>query len=411
MIGYVWPEPASSAAGTRMMQLLEYFLSQDYSITFATTASPTPYCEDLTTKGIVVQKIKLNSSTFNYFVNDLSPQIVVYDRYMMEEQFGWRVTETCPNALTILDTEDLHFLRKFRQNKIKNPTIAETGLMESELARREIASIYRCDLSLIISEVEMDILKREFKVPENLLLYLPFMQEKISSAFKKTLPAYGEREDFISIGNFKHAPNVDALQYLKKDIWPLIHRKLPTAQMLIYGAYPTSAIQQLNDPKVNFLIKGRAESAEEVVKAARVSLAALRYGAGLKGKITEALRCGTPVVTTGLGAEGMGRETEGKLTITSTPEEFANAAVLLYTSEENWSKAAENGYELLNMLFCKEYYYEILSSRIKCTTENLEERRSENFTGAMLKHHYSRSTYFLSKYIELKNELEQLRKK
>jgi hypothetical protein len=99
VIGYVWPEPASSAAGTRMMQLLDYFLLQEYSVTFATTATPTPYSEDLTTKGITVEKIILNSNTFNDFIEKLSPEIVVYDRYMMEEQFGWRVAQSCPCRL------------------------------------------------------------------------------------------------------------------------------------------------------------------------------------------------------------------------------------------------------------------------------------------------------------------------
>lgn len=409
MIGYVWPEPASSAAGTRMMQLLDYFLLQGYSVSFATTASPTPYSEDLTANGITVEKIILNSHTFNDFIEKLSPDIVVYDRYMMEEQFGWRVTQSCPNALTILDTEDLHFLRQFRQKKIKDPGIPEFALKDSELAKREIASIYRCDLSLIISEAEMDLLINTFQLPKDLLLYLPFMQDKITSETKKALPAFEDRSNFISIGNFKHAPNTDAVQYLKKEIWPLIHKKLPEVKMLIYGAYPTPAILQLHEPKMNFLIKGRAESAGEVVKAARVSLAALRYGAGLKGKITEAIKCGTPVVTTETGAEGMWPKNENTLNIASTPSQFAETAISLYTSKEKWCRAAENGFGLMNTLFCKQYFYDILTSKIDLTKEALEEHRRNNFTGAMLKQHYSRSTYFLSKYIELKNELEKLK--
>jgi O-antigen biosynthesis protein len=237
------------------------------------------------------------------------------------------------------------------------------------------------------------------------------MQEQITSEVKKGLPTFQERSDFISIGNFKHAPNADAVQYLKKDIWPLIHKKLPEAKMLIYGAYPTPAIQQLHEPKMNFLVKGRAESAGEVVKAARVSLAALRYGAGLKGKITEAIQCGTPVVTTETGAEGMLTQNENKLTIASTPAEFAENAISLYTSKKKWSIAAENGFELINRLFGKQYFHDTLTARINNTKENLQEHRSVNFTGSMLKHHYSRSTYYLSKYIELKNELEKIKGK
>lgn len=409
VIGYVWPEPRSSAAGTRMMQLLEYFQNRDFPITFATTATPTPYSEDLTAKGIKIQKIELNSHSFNDFLKELTPSIVLYDRYMMEEQFGWRVSQSCPNALTILDTEDLHFLRKFRQERLKDPAIPSSALRDSELARREIASIYRCDLSLIISEAEVDLLSNEFGVPGNILLYLPFMQEPISSEEKKQLPAFEERNNFISIGNFKHAPNVDAVQYLKNDIWPLIYKSLPEAQMHIYGAYPTPAILKLNDPGKNFLVKGRAEDAAEVVKKARVSLAALRFGAGLKGKLTEAMSCGTPVVTTEAGVEGMDLFSREKFFIAQTPDTFAAKAIELYTLKEKWNEAVKNGFDLVNQLFNKDHYHQILTERIKTITENLEMHRNDNFTGSMLKHHYSKSTYFLSKYIEIKNELEKLK--
>lgn len=393
-----------------MMQLLEYFLTHNYSVTFATTAIATPYSEDLEANGITVRKIELNSPLFNDFIKELSPQVVLYDRYMMEEQFGWRVTQTCPNALTILDTEDLHFLRQFREKRSKDPSIPGSALRSSDLARREIASIYRCDLSFIISEAEMDLLKKEFHIPENLLLYLPFMQEKIPSEEIKKVPVFDERKDFISVGNFKHAPNIDAVHFLKKEIWPLIHKKLPGAHMHIYGAYPSPAILKLHDPSLNFLVKGRAEDAPEVVKNSRVSLAALRFGAGLKGKIIEAMNCGTPVVTTEPGAEGINTFSREKLTIARSPEEFAEAAVALYTSKENWCKAAENGYSLVNLLFNKKHYHGILSSKIKEIRDHLDHHRSENFTGAMLKHHYSKSTYYLSKYIEMKNELEKLKK-
>jgi O-antigen biosynthesis protein len=325
IIGYVWPEPRSSAAGTRMMQLLEYFQDRDYAVTFATTATPTPYSEDLEAKGFRVQKIELNSPSFNTFIEEFNPAIVVYDRFMMEEQFGWRVIQSCPNALTILDTEDLHFLRKFREERLKEAAVPSSALRKSDLARREIASIYRCDLSLIISEAEMHLLKHDFGVPKSILLYLPFMQEPISSERMKELPAFEERTNFISIGNFKHAPNVDAVHYLKNMIWPLIHKDLPGAQIHIYGAYPTPALLKLNDPATNFHVKGRADDAVEVVKNARVSLAALRFGAGLKGKLTEAMSCGTPVVTTEAGAEGMDFQKREKLFYTQTPEDFAEA--------------------------------------------------------------------------------------
>ena len=115
VIGFVYPEPNSSAAGIRMLQLIEAFQSHNYNITFATTCKKSEHAFDLESIGVKVVEIELNHSSFDAFVKTLNPAIVLFDRFMTEEQFGWRVSEHCPSALKILDTEDLHFLRKGRQ--------------------------------------------------------------------------------------------------------------------------------------------------------------------------------------------------------------------------------------------------------------------------------------------------------
>ncbi len=409
VIGYVWPEPNSSAAGTRMIQLLDFFQAEGYSVTFATTASETINIEDLKILGIKTVKIELNNSSFDDFIQNLQPEIVVFDRFMMEEQFGWRVSNICPDALKILDTEDLHFLRNFRENAFKNKNPDRVLLKGSELAKREIASIYRCDLSLIISESEMELLQEQFNIPQNLLLYLPFLLNPITTDTVLQLPGFEDRQHFISIGNFRHPPNVDAVFYLKQEIWPFIQKQLPKAQMHIYGAYSTARITQLHSPKENFLIKGWAKSAPEAVKNAKISLAPLRFGAGLKGKLIEAMQCGTPTVTTNIGAEGMHGNLCWNGSIKNTPEDIANAAVSLYTSEIKWKLAQKNGFNIINSRYSKSDFHKVLHSKIKFLKEELKMHRQNNFIGAMLMHHRTKSTYFLSKYIEIKNELLQLK--
>ena len=125
-------------------------------------------------------EIKLNDESFNDFVRDLNPEIVLFDRFMIEEQYSWRVTNECPNAMKILDTEDLHFLRNARQNASKKGIEFTNDLLFSDLAKREIAAILRCDLSLIISKQEIEILQNQFKIDESLLYYLPFLEESIT---------------------------------------------------------------------------------------------------------------------------------------------------------------------------------------------------------------------------------------
>ena len=120
VIGFVWPEPKSSAAGSRMLQLLNLFLDKDYEITFATACAKTDNAFDLSALGIQQEIIQLNDSSFDNYLKELQPDIVLFDRFMIEEQFGWRISEICPNALKLLDTEDLHCLRKGRQQAVKN---------------------------------------------------------------------------------------------------------------------------------------------------------------------------------------------------------------------------------------------------------------------------------------------------
>ena len=202
IIGSVWVEPASTAAGSRMLQLLQLFLEQGWKLTFATTAAPSQYAFDLESLGIAVATVQLNDSSFDAFAKALSPQLVLFDRFMTEEQFGWRIAEQCPRAVRILDTEDLHCLRKARELAIKeHRTFAQQDLI-SDIAKREIASIYRCDLTLMISTTEVELLQDFFKVPAHILWYLPFLLDPLETNFK----SFEDREHFVSIGNFLHPP-------------------------------------------------------------------------------------------------------------------------------------------------------------------------------------------------------------
>jgi hypothetical protein len=203
ILGFVWPEPKSSAAGSRMMQLIDLFAAANYKITFASTAQNLEFSEDLTHLGISVKSIELNSSSFDEFIKELNPEIVLFDRFMVEEQFGWRVSECCPDAFKILDTEDLHCLRQARQMAVKQNREFTFDDLFSDVAKREIASILRCDISLMIAEHEMELLQTVFKIDSNLLYYLPLLLEPIAISTIQNLPSFEERKNFVFIGNSK----------------------------------------------------------------------------------------------------------------------------------------------------------------------------------------------------------------
>jgi glycosyltransferase involved in cell wall biosynthesis len=404
IIGFVWPEPKSSAAGSRMMQIIQVFLNQKYQITFASPCAKSDNAFDLTTIGIAQIAIELNHPSFDVFIQELYPDVVLFDRFMMEEQFGWRVAENCPNALRILDTEDLHFLRKGRQQAFKEKQPFTDEYLFSDTAKREIASIYRCDITLIISEAEIEILKYRFKVEASLLHYLPFMQDPISSEAVQKLPKYEERSHFITIGNFIHEPNYNAVLYLKETIWPLIRNQVPKAEMHVYGSYASQKVNQLHNKKEGFLIKGFAEDANQVMQNAKVCLAAIRFGAGLKGKLTEAMQNGTPCVTTTIGAEGMFGNLDANGFVTDSPQEFADKAVELYMDENLWMEKLQNGFQVINTRFNKNEIEKGFIVILDKTIQELSNHRQNNFTGQILMHHTLQSTKFMSKWIEAKNK-------
>jgi glycosyltransferase involved in cell wall biosynthesis len=347
---------------------------------------------------------------------------VLFDRFFTEEQFGWRVEQACPNALRILDTEDLHSLRHARQQLLKAaqkicgsekekqsiaPVTADNEqlyqqMCAGDMAVREVAAIFRCDLSLMISEFEIDLLQSYFSVPSQLIFYCPFLsQPKMDSA---SLPDFSARQHFITIGNFRHEPNWDSVLWLKHQLWPMIRAQLPQAELHIYGAYPPPKATQLHNAKEGFHIKGWAADAQAVMQAARVCLAPLRFGAGIKGKLMDAMRCGTPSITTGIGAESMSGGLPWGGTVENNAGEFVAAAVAHYQNENLWQQKQQQGLTILRDYFYREDYAHALQMRLSQLNDNIQSERSINFIGQMLRHHHHKSTQYMGQWIEAKNQ-------
>ncbi|MFA0144491.1 glycosyltransferase [Vibrio lentus] len=402
-IGYVWPEPNSSAAGSHMMSLLRLFKRQGWSVEFATPAQETEHMIDLSEEGITSQSIQLNCDSFDQYIEELQPDVVMFDRFMMEEQFGWRVEKVCPNAFKLLDTEDLQFLRNARHEAVKKETELTKAHLYSDLAKREIAAILRCDLSLIISSYEMDLLQSEFNIDPKLLHHLPFMVD--FNTLPESTKSFEERKHFMTIGNFRHAPNWDAVLQLQK-IWPKIRKQLPDTELHIYGSYPPPKATALHNPKTGFHIKGWAKDAQEVMEQARVCVAPLRFGAGIKGKLLDAMKLQTPNVTSEIGSEGM--LPQGELqwpgAVADDIDEFVEQAVALYKDEERWLKAQSQCHSILEAHYEQNQLGDTLIERLTALESDLESHRLDNFFGSMLKHHSMASTKYMSQWIAEKNK-------
>ena len=398
IIGTVFPEPNSTAAGKRMLQLIDFFQQEKFKVSFLSAASFSEHSFDLNSKEIEAYTIKLNDSSFENLIAELNPDIVVFDRFASEEQFGWKVSEICPNAVKILDTEDLHFLRKARETAFKQNRKLDDQDLLNDVFKREIASILRCDLSLIISEFEMDLLTEKFKIDKQILYYLPLFAE-----VKPSLFSFSERKNFISIGNFLHEPNWQTVLKLKK-LWPKIKSKVPEAELHIYGAYATHKALQLHNEREGFLIKGRVENVEKVFSESKVLLAPIPFGAGIKGKLLESMQYGLLNVTSTIGAEGMNGNLPWNGFVCDDENEFVEKSVSLYQKDSDWLQLQKKGFEIIEKRFKKEDFLPQFSERLDEMSNNLEKHRNANFLGQILQHHSLQSTKYLGKWIEEKNK-------
>ncbi len=408
VVGAVWPEPRSSAAGAHILQVLRPLIREGWSVTFASTALDSEFAVDLASLGISTESVKVNDPGFDQLLHSLQPQVVLFDRFFIEEQFGWRVEQNCPNALRILNCEDLHCLRDARQQAHRKGEAQGELVLNNAVARREIAAILRSDLTLIISNHEMELLSKTFGIDRALLHYCPFMIEPPTRVEKNEMPAFERRRDFFVVGNFRHAPNWDAVQWLKTEVWPRVRKQLPQISLHVAGSYASDEQMSLHRPDQGFFMDGRVEEVDARFLEARVCLAPLRFGAGLKGKLIDAMRNGTPNVTTSIGAEGMAGDLPWGGEIEDDATSIAHAAVRLHEDKRSWERAQTNGFEILERRFAREQHERWLIEEIARARQDLHERRAQNFTGAMLRDHHHRSTRYLSLWIEAKNKLAQI---
>ena len=405
IIGYVWPESTSSAAGLRSMGLVDAFLKAGWTTWFISPSKENEFTESLRQLGVQVGVYEANDPKFDELLKGLQPDLVIYDRFVIEEQFGARVHEHSPRSVRVVDTQDLHFLRRARMDALKGGAsvsqVKEAAFdLLTEDALREISAIYRSDLTLVLSNFERDLLCTKFGVPESLLELNRFSY----SDYDQALPSFDQRQGFVMIGNFRHPPNRDGFFWLAQQIWPRIRQLLPQAELHVYGAYPPKEVMQLHQPEAGFHVLGWVRDQFEALKKYRVNLAPLRFGAGIKGKISDGWRVGTPVVTTSIGMEGMHEDLEFGGLQADDADLFAQAAVSLNGNRELWDQLQGRGTQIIKALYSRELESQKLIARLEAVRSGLQEIRSRNLVGAMLWHHSHRSTMYFSKWIEAKNQ-------
>jgi len=197
----------------------------------------------------------------------------------------------------------------------------------------ELDLISRADLSIVLSEHEFDLLRHHHGEKLGLL---PFTRH-----IRGAGPGFHERKGVLFIGSFQHKPNIDSVIYFVEEVMPLLRVKIPCIKLYVVGSNPTEKIKNLASQDIE--VKGFIEDLDAVLDAALVSVAPLRFGAGIKGKISTALSHGLPVVGTSIASEGMGLTNRENILIADTPHDIANAICTLHEDPNLWALLSQNG--------------------------------------------------------------------
>jgi glycosyltransferase involved in cell wall biosynthesis len=263
----------------------------------------------------------------------------------------------CQQARIIFNTVDIHYLREMREAELFNDSKKMANAMRTK--KLEIEAIRRSDCTIILSPAEEQIIKSE--IPDARLFVVPLIRNSPGRQARRS-----ELKDVSFIGGFLHKPNCDAVHFFVANIWPLVHTKLPNVNFRIMGSNVPEDIKSLECESI--VVDGFVSYLTTTFARCRVSVAPLRYGAGLKGKIASSLGFGIPCVATSVAAEGMVSGYINGIEVADEPKDFAEKIVRLYNDEAYWEKMSKHGVAFAN----SEYSIESTRDKFSMILNQLE---------------------------------------
>ena len=330
------PMPDNDSGSLRMFNLLQVFQRLGYKVSFI-AANEKDYHRKYTQE---MQKIGIECFYPPYLTSIpeyLKSQGNLYDvvllsRVHIAEKFIDAARKYCANAMILFDTVDLHFLREQRQAEIsQDKHILANAKMRKQ---QELNTARKADKTLLVSPAEIELFKRE--APDVPVALLSNIHQNHETVF-----GYQARKDILFIGGFEHLPNVDAMEFFITEIFPILHDLKPEIRLLIVGSHLPDTIAA--HASSHIVIKGYVEDIKPLFNHIKLSIAPIRYGAGVKGKINTSMTYGVPVVATTIAAEGMNLVHGKDVLIADTPEDFARQIVLAYDDEQLWTNLSHSG--------------------------------------------------------------------
>jgi len=346
VIDHHLPMPDKDAGSVRMFHILNILHELGHRVTFIpdNLADIPPYGEELQRRGIEIIYHPYIKKVRDYLISHGSEfDAVVLSRCDFARKHIADTRLYAPRSRIVFDTVDLHFLRTDREAQItSDPETREKARQKEEL---EYDLIDQADETWVVSNVEQRLLRKA----------RPHKSVEIVSTIAEipgSKTPFALRRDCLFIGGFQHTPNVDAVLFFVQKIYPLVSEHLPDAKFYIIGDKAPPEIVALATERI--VIAGWQRDIRPFFDSAKLSVAPLRFGAGIKGKINQSMGFGVPVVATTLAVEGMPLINRKDILVADEAEDFAHALIELYESEALWNRLSENGIRKTRALYSTE---------------------------------------------------------
>jgi len=298
-----------------------------------------------------------------------------------------------PTARVLIDSVDVHFNRLAAKARLTKTT--KDYSKARQLKSRELTTYRKADVVTTVSEEDRKILQRE--VRDLRVEIIPLIQEvpPLTETARQT------SSSLLFVGNFHHHPNVDAMVYFCKEILPLIRHEAPDVRLTIVGNSPPEAVKSLAGDAVS--VFGYVPDLKPLLQGSDISIAPLRYGGGIKGKISEAMAHGLPVVTTSVGTEGFGLSPGENVLVGDTPTAFADAVVQLIRDRQLCDKLRKAAWAFVN----ERYSVSAVSKQIQHVFGTLESNPVKRLSRAKIitkavRYHLARYVFWRFKQAKAK---------
>jgi len=346
VIDHYVPTPDRDSGSLRMFQVLRLFHALGHRVTFIpdNLAKSQPYTGELQKRGIEVLYHPYVKKIRDYLIlHGCEFDVVVLSRCHFARKHIADVRRYAPQSRVIFDTVDLHFVREAGEARVTGDPKIERKAQETEEAEYELVD--QSDETWVVSSSEQRLLKQKW--PDKSIQVVSNIVDVPGSNTPFAL-----RRDCLFIGSFQHRPNVDAVLFFAQRILPLVSPYLPDAKFFIIGDNAPPEIVALANEKI--VVTGLQRDARPFFDSVKLSVAPLRFGAGVKGKINQSMAFGVPVVATSVAVDGTELRDREDILVSDDPADFGEALIELYESEELWNRLSENGIRKTRELYSVE---------------------------------------------------------